>query len=125
MSNTSFDVVVVGGGTSGSMAALAAARAGARTCLVEGAGYVGGTCLALANALPFHNNRGEPVVAGYPQEFVDRMIASGGAMEGGHLPNPSGIGGSFTPLDPEVMKFVLLSMLDEAGVELWLHTTHC
>jgi hypothetical protein len=122
MSNTSFDVVVVGGGTSGSMAALAAARAGARTCLVEGAGYVGGTCLALANALPFHNNRGEPVVAGYPQEFVDRMIASGGAMEGGHLPNPSGIGGSFTPLDPEVMKFVLLSMLDEAGVALWLHT---
>ena len=122
MSEKSFDVIVVGGGSAGSMAALAAARNGARTCLIESDGFIGGTCLALANATPFHNNRGEVVVGGYPQELVNRMISAGGAMPGGHLPNPSGICGSFTPLDPDIMKLVLFDMLVEAGVELWLHT---
>lgn len=122
MTEKNFDVIVVGGGTSGSIAALAAARGGARTCLVEGSGYVGGTCLALANVTPFHNNRGEAVVGGYPQEFIERMVAAGGAIQGGHLPNLAGIGGSFTPLDPDTMKIVLFEMLAEAGVELWLHT---
>ena len=122
MSEESFDVIAVGGGTAGSMAALAAARNGARTCLIESGGFIGGTCLALANATPFHNNRGDVVVGGYPQELVTRMISAGGAMPGGHLPNPSGICGSFTPLDPDVMKLVLFDMLVEAGVELWLHT---
>lgn len=104
------------------MAAVAAARLGARTCLVEAAGYLGGTCLALANVTPFHNSRGEQVVHGLPQVLVDRAAAQGGAREKGHLPNLAGIGGSFTPLDPDVMKLVLFEMADEACVELWLHT---
>ena len=122
MQDCEYDVIVAGGGSAGSMAALAAARAGARTCLIEGQGYAGGTCLALGNALPFHNNRGEAVIGGYPQEFVDRMVVAGGASERGHLPNTAGIGGSFTPLDPEIMKYVLFEMLTEAGVDMWLHT---
>ena len=59
-----YDVVVVGGGTAGSIAAIAAARQGARTCLIEANGHLGGTCHALANVTPFHNSRGEAVVAG-------------------------------------------------------------
>lgn len=46
----------------------------------------------------------------------------GGAREGGHLPNPTGIGGSFTPLDPHIMKLVLFEMAEAARVDLWLHT---
>ena len=115
-----FDVVVVGGGTSGSIAAIAAARTGARTCLVEKTGHLGGTCFALANVTPFHNSRGEQVVRGLAQELVDRCVERGGAR--GHLPNAAGIGGSFTPLDPEVMKLVLFDMTAQAGVQLWLHT---
>src|SRR5262245_54536763 len=115
------DVIVVGGGTSGSIAAIAAARTGARTCLVEKTGHLGGTCFALANVTPFHNSRGEQVVRGLAQDLVDRCIERGGSR--GHLPNAAGIGGSFTPLDPEVMKTVLFEMVAEAGVELWLHTT--
>ena len=117
-----FDVMVVGGGTAGAIAAIAAARGGARTCLVEKAGLLGGTCFALANITPFHNNRGEPIVRGLPQELIDRIIDRGGARAGGHLPNPTGIGGSFTPVDPEVMKLVLFDMAAQAGVELRLHS---
>jgi len=122
MSESRYDVIVVGGGTAGSMAAIAAGRAGARTCLIEAAGHLGGTCHALANVTPFHNSRGEQVVRGLPQELVERCAALGGAREKGHLPNPAGIGGSFTPLDPDVMKLVLFDMADEARVDLWLHT---
>jgi hypothetical protein len=118
-----YNVIVVGGGTAGSIAAIAAARRGASTCLVEAAGYLGGTCHALANVTPFHNTRGEPVVRGLPQELVDRVIAHGGAREKGHLPNYAGIGGSFTPLDPDVMKLALFELAEEARVELWLHST--
>ena len=37
-----YDVLVIGGGVSGVAAAVAAARQGARTCLVEGEGFFGG-----------------------------------------------------------------------------------
>lgn len=118
-----YDVIVAGGGTAGSIAAIAAARLGASTCLIEATGHLGGTCHALGNITPFHNSRGEVVVRGLPQELVDRVIAHGGAREKGHLPNCAGIGGSFTPLDPDVMKLALFELSDEARVELWLHST--
>jgi hypothetical protein len=117
-----FDVIVVGGGTAGSIAALAAARSGAHTCLVERTGHLGGACFALANITPFHNSRGEQIVRGMPQELIERIGIKGGTREGGHLPNPAGIGGSFTPVDPDIMKFVLFEMANEARVDLWLHT---
>ncbi|MGI6559530.1 MAG: FAD-dependent oxidoreductase [Limnochordia bacterium] len=41
-----YDVVVVGGGTSGFVAATAAARKGARTLLVERYGFVGGSSVS-------------------------------------------------------------------------------
>ncbi len=122
MQRTDFDVLVAGGGTAGSIAAIAAARAGARTCLIDAAGHLGGTCLALANITPFHNSRGDPVVGGLAQELVERIAARGGAREKSHLPNPAGIGGSFTPVDPDVMKLVLFEMADAARAELWLHS---
>lgn len=43
MAETSFDVIVCGGGTAGAMAAIASARLGARTLVVEQFGSLGGT----------------------------------------------------------------------------------
>lgn len=54
-----FQVIVVGGGTSGIVAAIAAARAGAKTALIEMKGYVGGTVVEGGTALhSFFNSYG-------------------------------------------------------------------
>ncbi len=45
------DVVIVGGGTAGVVAAIAAARQGAKTTLVEMKGYPGGTVVEGGTAL--------------------------------------------------------------------------
>src|SRR6185312_6251377 len=74
------------------------------------------------NITPFHNSRGEAVVGGLAQMLVDRLEQRGGVRPGGHLPNPAGIGGSFTPVDPDAMKLALLDMANEASLDVWLHT---
>ncbi len=76
-----FDVVVAGGGTAGVIAAIAAARQGAKTMLVERKGYVGGTVVEGGTALHSYYNLWKPfpgvakrnVVRGIPMEIVDRL----------------------------------------------------
>ena len=46
-----FDVVVAGAGTAGVIAAIASARAGAKTILVEAKGYPGGVAVEGGTAL--------------------------------------------------------------------------
>ena len=76
------DVLVVGGGCAGVAAALAAARRGADTWLVERSGIVGGLAtVGLINLLlTLDDGAGTQVVAGICQEFVDRMTAAGRAV---------------------------------------------
>ncbi|MFQ6132679.1 MAG: FAD-dependent oxidoreductase [Armatimonadota bacterium] len=124
------DVVVVGGGTAGPVAALAAARTGARTVLIERYGFLGGCCIGGATGLhSFYNIfKQEPgyspkkIVEGIPQELVDRLTEAGGGL--GHVEMERG--GDFvsmlTPVDPEAFKHVVLQMLSEAGVSLLLHS---
>lgn len=118
----SYDVAVVGAGTAGVMAAISAARNGAKTCLVESSGYLGGTTYALGNVVGFHNNRMEQVVAGVPQLFIERLRAGGGVVGEGHLPNPGGMGGTVTLMDSSVFNMAAFEMAREAGVDLMLHT---
>src|SRR5690606_17624051 len=72
------DVVVIGGGPSGLTAAIASARAGARTVLVEQFGYLGGTATAsLMACINGFRNQVEPdstqVVRGIAEEIVLRL----------------------------------------------------
>ncbi len=121
-----FDVVVAGAGMAGVVAAIAAARNGARTLLTDRMPFLGGNMTAglLGNFLTFHNMRGEQITDGVPQEIVDGCIAIGGAFSEhrGHLPNAYGQAYSVTPIDPEALKLVAQRLCVEAGVRLLLNS---
>jgi hypothetical protein len=121
-SEKKYDVLVVGGGSAGTMASLASANGGAETCLIEKCGHLGGTTFALGNVVSFYNNRMERVVGGLAQRFVDRMIKSGGALDSAHVPNPGGMCGTVTLLDSSILKYVMLEMMEQAEVRLLLHS---
>jgi flavin-dependent dehydrogenase len=121
------EVVVVGGGTSGAIAAIASARNGADTLIVESKGFLGGTATFGFPFLGFFNGQGEQVVAGLAQEVVDRLVnlgASPGHVRGGTWStpeNPMSYEFSLTPYDPEILKYVLLLMAEESGVRFLFH----
>ncbi|MBN1492318.1 MAG: FAD-dependent oxidoreductase [Phycisphaerae bacterium] len=78
------DVLVVGGGTAGIIAAIQAARAGARTLVVEMAGQLGGTTTIGGVTAPglFHA-WGRQVIAGIGWELVMKAVE----LDGGTLPD--------------------------------------
>uniref|UniRef100_S0DG80 Thiazole biosynthetic enzyme n=1 Tax=termite gut metagenome TaxID=433724 RepID=S0DG80_9ZZZZ len=127
--NYECDVVVAGGGTTGFVAALAAARNGAKVILLERYNFLGGTMINGAGPLHsfFNLYKAFPdvekiqVVRGIAQEIIDRMIACGGSP--GHLEQE--IGGNYdsviTLFDWEMFKGIAFEMMEEAGVKLLLH----
>ncbi len=117
----SCDVLVAGGGVSGVAAALGAARAGAKTLLVERSGCLGG--VATAGLMASISNRyfasdGRRILGGPALEIVQRLVEMGGAVEGWMTPELPGI-----TLDPEILKVVLLRLLRDAGVQTLLLST--
>jgi hypothetical protein len=115
-----FDVLVVGGGNAGCAAAIAAARHGARTLLLERYGFLGGTATAamVGPWMTFHSAK-ERIVGGIAQEMVERLMRKGASP--GHLADSSDYVATITPFDPEVHKALLFEMMQEAGVSLLLH----
>lgn len=110
-----WDVVVCGGGPSGFIAAIAAARNGARTLLINEQGFLGGMATAaLVGPISKFNFNGERIVGGIPLEFILKMEEKGGAIT--NLPSGN------IPFDPEIYKFTALQMVRESGAELLLHT---
>ena len=115
-----YDVLVVGGGNAGCAAAIASARHGAKTLLVERYGFLGGTATAgmVGPWMTFHSG-GKRIVGGIAQEMVERLQRKGGSP--GHLADSSDYVPTITPFDPEVHKALLFEMMGEAGVDLLLH----
>ncbi len=112
------DVLVVGGGPAGIIAAMAAAEAGLKVALVESRSFVGGNLTIGLPVLGFLSQKGKPIIAGLPQKFIDQLRARGAASE--HRPCPLHV--SLTLVEPEAVKSVAVEMLLERGVELLLYT---
>ena len=73
------DVAVIGGGSAGLAAAVAAARSGAETLLVERFSYVGGLATGglIVLLLTMDDGSGNQTIGGLCQEIVDRMEQQG------------------------------------------------
>lgn len=115
-----YDLVVVGSGPGGFSAAVAAARMGLKTALIEKNGFVGGTMQVGLNIHGFEDMEGKRVVGGVSWELIERCIKLGGALPPVRLKNAHMY--STTPVDLEVLQLCALEMITEAGVDLYLHT---
>jgi hypothetical protein len=125
-----FDVIVAGGGTAGVVAAVAAARNGAKTALIESKGYAGGTVVEGGTALhsffnlwkPFPGVQKRQVVKGIAQEIIDRLMLVGGTTGHGDVTGKIDYDCVCTAIDTELYKLVALEMLNEAGVSVFTNT---
>ncbi len=126
------DVLVAGGGPAGIAAAVAAARLGARTSLIERFGYLGGnlTAALVGPCMTSYSLDGaHQLIRGIFDEFVRRMEAVDGAIHPSKTHAGSAYSGfieyghdKVTPFEPEAAKNVALEMCLESGVQLLLHT---
>lgn len=135
------DVVVVGGGPGGHSAAVAAARNGAKTILIERYGHLGGLATGglVIQILLMSDGTKEQQIAGLCQEWIDRLAELNGVIYpqkdelGSTDPEVINrwkrilfcvVGGKVkltATVDPELLKCVLNDMAEEAGVKLLLH----
>jgi len=141
------EVLVVGGGSAGVAAAVAAARAGAQVLLAERYGYLGGLATGglILLLLTLDDGRGRQAVGGLCQEVVDRLAARGAAI---FPPRPEwgrddpalverdrrlGLVWGRSPhrvrysvaFEAEEMKSALAELAQEAGIELLFHAFAC
>lgn len=125
-----FDVVVAGAGTAGVVAAIAAARQGAKTALIEVKGYPGGTATEGGTALhsfynlwkAFPGVKKRQVVRGIPQQIIDRLLRVGGTSGHAEMSIGYDYDSVCTAIDTEMYKLVTFEMLVEAGVFVCVNT---
>lgn len=116
-----YDVVVMGGGIAGAMAAIAASKTGAKTLIVESHGFLGGTLTAngVGPMMTFHAGE-KQVIQGFTGELIERLKRLGKSP--GHIFDTVGFTYSVTPFDAEAMKHELELMVTEAGGDILYHT---
>ena len=110
-----YDVVVCGGGPAGFIAAITAARNGARTALVERYGFLGGMAtMGYVNPVSVFTYNNSQVVGGIPWEFVQKLENMGG----GFIEKPLGN----VAFEQEHYKLLAQRMTLESGVDLYMHS---
>jgi ribulose 1,5-bisphosphate synthetase/thiazole synthase len=108
------DVLVVGSGPGGLAAALASARAGARTALIDRNGCFGGNITQVGvEGFAWYRHEGTVDCEGIGIEFEQRAKAMGAAS-----PEPQSLSQA---LDAEMFKWVADVLVEEAGITPLLH----
>jgi len=125
-------VIVVGGGPSGLIAALAAARSGADTLLIERYPFLGGNGTAgLMTCYNGFRNQRPPealqTVKGIPAEYIAEIVRLGGIADSDNYSKqiPHDVTKGDVPycvgFDPEAAKVASLNMIRKEGVRIRLH----
>lgn len=120
-----YDVVIVGGGISGCGAAIASARTGAKTILIERFGVIGG--MLNVSGPPgwayshLWNERGEEIIAGIVKETHHRLEKDGHALPY-PAPEDRNFVGAYAFVDPDWWGLLMFEMMAENNVELLLHS---
>lgn len=127
----SYDVLVVGGGPAGVSAAIAAARGGAKTLIIEEGNCLGGMATKglVGPFMTCYDTSGRTqVVRGFFEELVQRLVKEGGAIH----PSRCRAGTEYTawivrghdhvtPFDSDKLRFLLDDVCEEAGVKVLYH----
>jgi succinate dehydrogenase/fumarate reductase flavoprotein subunit len=117
-----YDVIVCGAGSAGVAAACSAARAGARTLLLERHGYGGGILTAAMihtfDAIKSCRDNSVNVVAGFARELLEEISALGGDATPDNPPEA-------LTVHPEIHKIAVDRLLARAGVTVLYHACVC
>ena len=116
-----YDVIVAGGGPAGVSAAMAAARSGAKTLLIEANGSLGGTVTngSLPAFCPF-GNTDEPLIQGIGLEILEALRAET-KLPSYYEDSPEKPLYNWFPVDGEALKRILDDKVLSSGCELLLH----
>lgn len=110
-----YDVVIVGGGTAGAIAAISSGREGLKTLVIEQFGALGGSqTLAYVTPLMPSHVPGDPSSSSIHSEIVNRLVKEGFGTESGQDT------GSW--FDPVMLKILLEEMVIQAGCKILYHT---
>ena len=117
-----YDIIVVGGGTAGAIAAIQAGRLGLRTLLVEKNGMPGGTTTVGAVNFPglFHA-WGRQVIAGIGWELVARAVEACGGVLPDFTQIPDRHWRHQVRVNRAIYTALLCEALQQAGVEALFH----
>jgi hypothetical protein len=115
-----FDVIVMGAGSAGATAAIAAARTGSNVLVIDRLPFAGGTSTAVLDTFYGFYTPGEnakKIVGGIPDDVVSGLSGYGSMIE---RPNTYGAGTGVT-YNPEHLKVVWESLLQKSGAKILLH----